>query len=134
MFKKFRIIAALTVCVMMFSVAQPAFAGEGGSAVGGLLGGIAGFFLGGPAGAWYGFCAGAAVGTGIEDVATGTSSQKTFNDIQDIETMCKNGEILGGMYNDYKNGQFKENWNNGTYDRQIWDANADGTYPGDLFK
>lgn len=139
-------------------------AGAGyGAVIGGILGGIAGFCIGGPAGAWAGAEAGAWAGGGIGGgggVIAGAAGAVTAKDVSDFmermrpteeemrrweqarndyetaEALVKMGELGYRMYGDYKNGLFKQNFENGTYDRELWyTTNPEWTeYPGDWFK
>ena len=106
MLKKSRIIAVLSVCVMMFAVVEPAFAARSwedvgndasygafnGGVLGGILGGIIGFCVGGPAGAWAGAEAGMYIGGGTGMVAgaaidsgrTDTERAKYKQDMENI--------------------------------------------------
>ena len=44
-------------------------------------------------------------------------------------------ELGTQIYQDYKAGQFQQNWNNGTYDREMRRINTDGApYWQDWFK
>lgn len=61
--------------------------------------------------------------------------QKSIDDGEKFLQFVETTKVGMQMYQDYKAGQFQQNWNNGTYDRELWRINTDGApYWQDWFK
>ena len=61
--------------------------------------------------------------------------EKLRDDGEKLMQFVEYSKLGQQMYQDYKAGLFKQNWDNGTYDREMWRINTDGApYWQDWFK
>lgn len=123
MLKHLRFIAVLVLSVIIFGGIQPAFADDnqlGKAASGAILGAIVG-------GALAFFTAGAALPFVLGGASIG--AKWALNDGKITPEDLQNAKVLHDMGVDYNNGQFKQNWNDGTYNQKFWEINAPNGIP-----